>query len=274
MGKYFKAAAAATLALLIALLLLGSWLLFSPDRLRSGIASMLSGKGVSEVAISSCRPAFPLGMRMSGVAVRFRKGASLEAGELVVRFRFASLLGGRLSLDFDAGAYGGRINGKLEFLRAFSASGPFRLALDFAGIRVSECKFLDSPAGLLKGGIARGSLDYRAAAGRNSQGEGALRIAVREADFKSRIPALAGGFNSAEAEASWQGNAMQIRKFHLSGRDVQGSFRGRVFLHDDFSRSRLSMKGDFAPAGNPRQAFSVVVTGTVAEPAANLIQDG
>jgi len=279
MRRFFKIAVPSLIpALLLALILvsaaflLAGWFLFSPDRIRSGVASILSGKEpVSDVAISSCRPVFPPGIRMSGMSVKFKRGTSLEAREVILRPRFASLLGGRLSLDFDAGAYGGRIRGKLDFLQPVSASGPFRLALNFEDIRVAECRFLDSLTGLRTAGIARGSLDYRGRTGRLSQGEGALRVAVREADFKSRLPVLARGFHSAEAEASWQGNTLNIQKLHLTGQEVQGDFRGRIFLHEDFPRSRLLMKGDFAAIGDPGNVFFLVVTGTVAEPAANLM---
>ena len=244
---------------------------FPSDRVRDYIGSVVpaNNPGIS-LSIDSAKPGFPPGVRFTNPVINFKDkpGSTLEADVLTARPAPGSLLLGRLVLLLNADIYEGNMQARVGFADRFSTGDPIKLNVKLDNINIGKCSYLKAVSGRRLDGMLKGSGTY------NGKYEGWIDSAGN-AEFTlldGRIQLLKNmfGFDSLvfdriEANIILKNRILKMNKINLAGKQLSGSFSGKIFLDKNIRQSRLAMKGKVEiPALN--QKLSTVLKGTIANP--------
>lgn len=249
--------------------------LFSPFLRLGPLLAEAVSKGNGEAAFSceGSRLTFPLGLEMGDFRIDFRKrnNARLEADILNLRPKLAELLTGRLCLLVDAEAYGGAIDGRLEFLKYLTAQGPLKAKLSVSGVDLENCSYVSAVLGAPLKGKLKCALDFTGDSNDPLRGSGRMDFTISEGDFRAsrRTTGLITDirFNSMEAQIVFEQDKLKVGKLILASDSLHSVLKGYVFLkEDDWGASEVSLSGKLAlPAFTSRQ-MDFAITGTVAKP--------
>lgn len=248
--------------------------LFSPFLRLGPLLTEAISKGNGDAAFSCerSRLTFPLGLAMGDFRIDFKRlpNARIEASILNLRPKLAALLTGRLFLRVDAEAYGGVLDGRLEFLKYLTAQGPLKAKINVSGVDLEDCSYVSAVLGAPLKGKFSCALDYTGDGNDLLRGAGRMDFAISEGDFRAsrRTTGLITDirFNTLEAQVVFEQDKLKVGKLVLSSDSLHSILKGYVFLKNDWGASEVSLSGKLAlPAVTSRQ-MDFAITGTVAQP--------
>ncbi len=226
------------------------------------------------LSIDSARPGFPPGIRFHNIVAGFKDkpDSTIEADLLTVRPGLLTLLTGKRLLLLNADAYEGNIEATAGFAKTFSTGGPIKINAEFSDVDIGKCSYLKEVCGRRIAGRLEGSFAYdgkyrELMAGAGSAEftllDGSIQLLKKIFGFDKLV------FDSMKADLILKNRTLKINGLNLTGKELNGDFKGNIFLDDDIGRSRLDVKGKVKiPALNKR--LSIVMTGTIADPTARI----
>jgi len=245
------------------------------------------------VLIGKVRPSFPFGVKFLKTRVSFRENPDTNlfmAESLLIRPGLWSFLKGESKYWFDCLAYGGNIKGSVNFLDngGEASERPFTTSIELRDIRINDYEYLFTLIGRNVKGILGGIITYSGQGNLliNGTGEANLRISDGSVELLQPIFSLESvSFDDVRIKMILEKTKIKLTRVELEGREIKGTLSGTIGLKQNFSRSRLALKGSIEPLegffksenGAPRimklfkrrlreGKLSFVVRGTPADP--------
>lgn len=222
------------------------------------------------LSLDSVKLGFPPDIRLKNLLFSFKDkpGAILKADILRVRPGLASLLRRRLSLLFDVNTYEGNIKGSLNFTNLFSLKGPVNAEAEFDDINIGSSSYLRTLLGRQVIGKLKGSLSYNSNNRELIDGTGSAEITLLDGSVQLLKNVFGFDklvFDEIETDMVLKNRTLKMNKLNLTGKQLNGSLNGNIFLANDIKLSRLAMKGDVEILALNRN-FSIVINGTISNP--------
>jgi len=245
------------------------------------------------VLIGKVRPSFPFGVKFLKTRVAFRENPDTNlfmAESLLIRPGVWSFLKGESKYWFDCLAYGGDIKGSVNFsdIGGEAPERPFTTSIELRDIRINDYEYLFTLIGRNVKGILGGIITYSGQGNLliNGTGEANLRISDGSVELLQPIFSLESvSFNDLRIKMILDKTKIKLTRVELIGREIKGTLSGTIGLKQNFSRSRLALRGSIEPLegffksenGAPRimklfkrrlrgGKLSFVVRGTPADP--------
>ncbi|MGD2125823.1 MAG: type II secretion system protein GspN [Desulfobacteraceae bacterium] len=230
--------------------------LFPSDALRDYLQASVEGVDPRlSLSIEKLSPSFNAGVKLLKAELSHRElpgGVLFRAERLLIRPKIWSLLRGKRTFLFRAFAHKGELKGYAEFAEN-SLAGPFTLSLQLRDIQIEELEDLRDLLGRrVQGGLSGTvSLSGKYDALIDGHGEADLRLAKGSVELLEPIL----GLQSVEFEDLWvkvllKNRKMELAQAALRGPNMTGRLTGTVVLREEFSKSRLDLKGTIEPLGD------------------------
>lgn len=253
------------------------WLRFPPDFIESQVILKISEINPRViVSMDDARLSLPAGIEFRKLKILFKdmKNSTLEAERVAAKIQLLNLLAGRLSYQIDGNAYQGNVAAEVSFRKHFSTDGPIESDIRFEGIDIGGCSYVKAVLGRVISGNLSGRFLFEGLREDAANGSGKIELTLANGYFQllqdffgmDRI-----AFKKLEGEAALTNRILKINRLIFIGDQFQGTFRGSIFLENDFLKSRLDIRGemDIPPAKMRNQAMSL--TGTVEDPVFNIL---
>lgn len=245
------------------------------------------------VWVGKVRPSFPFGMKFlkTRVSLRAKPDTNIFMAEsLLIKPGLWSYLKGKSKYRFDCLAYGGDVNGSVYFADNGEAVSerPFTTSMELRDIRVHDYEYLFTLIGRNVKGILGGIITYSGQGNLliNGTGEANLRISNGSVELLQPIFSMESvSFDDLSIKMILEKTKIKLNRVELKGREIKGTLSGTIGLKQNFSRSRLALRGSIEPLedlfksenGAPRMMklfkrrlkggkLSFVVRGTPADP--------
>jgi len=245
------------------------------------------------VLVGKVRPSFPFGMKLLKTRVSLRENPDIDlfmAESLLIRPGLWSFLKGESKYWFDCLAYGGDIKGSVHFSDngREATERPFTTSIELRDIRINDYEYLFTLIGRNVKGILGGIITYSGQGSLliNGTGEANLRISGGSVELLQPIFSLESvSFDDLWIKMILDKTKIKLTRVELEGRDIKGTLSGTIGLKQNFSKSRLALRGSIEPLegffkgenGAPRVMklfkrrlrkgkLSFVVRGTPADP--------
>jgi len=245
------------------------------------------------VWIGEVRPLLPFGVRLLKTRVSLKEDPDtnlLIAESLIIKPRLWSFLKGESKYGVDCFAYGGDIKGTVHFSEdgGEATDRPFTTSMELRGLRINDYEYLFKLIGRNVKGILGGNITYSGQGSFliNGTGDASLRISDGSVELMQPVFSL----KSVNFDDLWIKMILDKRKINLTrveigGKEIKGTLSGTIGLKQNFSNSRLALRGSIEPLagffksenGAPRMMtlfkrrlrkgkLSFVVRGTPADP--------
>jgi len=247
------------------------YLCFPSDNAAGYIQSTFLGNNPDVVfSFDSATPCVPPGLRLNNVEIGLRSAPDVvfRAGALKIRPVLAKFLTGKVSLIMNTDAYGGKMHTDIHFANRFSTEGPVSIHNGFSAINLGQCPALHAAAGRRIGGILSGTFSYDVRSDRITGGTGSAHFSLLDGSvqlLKDIFSLSQMDFNTMETDLTLKNRTLTITRMEIAGNEFSGSFSGRIFLKEEISRSRLSIKGTIRIHAINRD-ISTTLNGTIANP--------
>ena len=245
------------------------------------------------VLVGKVRPSFPFGVKFLKPRVSLRESPDIDlfmADSLLIRPGLWSFLKGESKYRFDCLAYGGDIKGSVHFSDngGEASERPFTTSIELRDIRVNDYEYLFTLIGRNVKGILGGIITYSGQGNLliNGTGEANLRISDGSVELLQPIFSLESvSFDDLRIKMILEKTKIKLTHVELKGREIKGTLSGTIGLKQNFSKSRLALRGSIEPLegffkgenGAPRimklfkrrlrkGKLSFVVRGTPADP--------
>ncbi len=245
------------------------------------------------VLVGKVRPSFPFGVKFLKTRVSLRENPDTNlfmAESLLIKPGLWSFLKGESKYWFDCLAYGGDIKGSVNFLDngGEASERPFTTSIELRDIRVNDYEYLFTLIGRNVKGILGGIITYSGQGDLliNGTGEANLRISGGSVELLQPIFSLESvSFDDLWIKMVLEKTKIKLTRVELKGREIKGTLSGTIGLKQNFSKSRLALRGSIEPLegflkgenGAPRimklfkrrlrkGKLSFVVRGTPADP--------
>ena len=244
---------------------------FPSDNAANYIKSMVvAGNPNVVLSFDSANLCFPPGIKLDNVEISFRDKPDLilRMDALKMRPAIARLLSGKLSLLLYANAYGGNMRTNINFANRFSTDGPVKVNTGFSGIDLGKCSCLKVATGRRIDGMFSGSLSYNGKWDRITSGTGSARLTLLGGNVQLLRDIFSLGelnFDKMEADITLKNRILKITSLEMTGKQLNGSFSGNIFLNENIMRSRLGIKGNIKIHAMNRE-ISTTLNGTIANP--------
>ncbi len=166
------------------------------------------------------------GVRARGVKLSQESGLSVPIDELTASVRLLPLLAGRVSLDFDARLYDGRVRGVADL-----RGEPRRVSATVEGIDVGAILPLRKAAGADLLGVLHGSADLSLPSAPGGQPEGRIDLSLKDAGLAGGqlpVPGMTTGltlprmsFGEVTAAVALGGGKATFEKLEAKGGDAE-----------------------------------------------------
>jgi type II secretion system protein N len=261
----------------ILIFMLFLWLRYPPDFIESQVISKISETNPrATVSMDDARLSLPAGIELRKLKIVFKDlgNSTLEAERLAAQIQLLNLLTGRFSYRMNGDAYRGNVAAKVSFRKYFSTDGPVESDVRFEGIHIGECSYMKAVLGRVISGNLSGRFLFEGLREDAADGSGRIELVLADGYFQllqdffgmDRI-----AFKKLEGEAALMNRTLKINRLILVGDHFQGTFRGNIVLENDFSKSRLDIKGEMdVPLAKMRNQ-SMLLTGTVENPVFNAL---
>jgi type II secretion system protein N len=242
------------------------------DHLRAVFASRFPQ---TRLTLATARLSLPPGLATDRATFRFagQPEGPLSLERLTLRPALWPLLQGRVTWLATAEGYGGTLEGRIAFPRAFSLSGPPTAEGAFRELQAERNAWLRELLFRPVTGRLRGTWRYTGAAGTLWDGTGQLDFTWTNGSFPLR-EALLGverlDFNRIEGRIGYRNGALQLTQLTLTGDRLRLSCRGNILLAERWADSRLDLTGTVELAGAGGKRARVAIEGTVANPKTRL----
>ena len=210
------------------------------------------------VLVGKVRPSFPFGVKFLKTRVSLRENPDTNlfmAESLLIRPGLWSFLKGESKYRFDCLAYGGDIKGSVHFLDngGEASERPFTTSIELRDIRINDYEYLFTLIGRNVKGILGGIITYNGQGNLliNGTGEANLRISDGSVELLQPIFSLESvSFDDLRIKMILDKTKIKLTHVELNGREIKGTLSGTIGLKQNFSRSRLALRGSIEPLEN------------------------
>jgi type II secretion system protein N len=256
----------------IVMLLIFLTLRFPGDALTDYLKASLSARYPQFVfSLGGIRPSFPPGLALSAitVGVRDRPDAIVRADALAVRPGGLSLLSGRFTILTAAEAYGGAMQGRVDFSRRLSLQGPLSAAMDIQDLRIEKCAWLKEVFARQITGTLKGTFSFSGTTETMQNGTGNIDFVLTNGTFPlmenffgfDKIE-----FTRVEGKVSFRGGALKITQLTLNGDQLRASLKGNIILADDVRDSQIELSGTMEMPTQNNRRVTLSISGTLGNP--------
>ncbi|MDA8126954.1 MAG: type II secretion system protein GspN [Deltaproteobacteria bacterium] len=269
--KLSRAVAGYLLAALIMLPIL-LYLRFPGEAVRDYIKASVAARFPQSLpSLGAVRPSFLPGLAIENVTVGFRgrPEAALHADGLTVRPEALALLRGRFALLLTAEGYGGRAQGRIDYTRLFSFTGPYKAQVDFRDVRVEKCGWLTDALSRRITGTLKGTVALTGAPQTAETGTGNLDFTLTGGSYPL-LENLLGfeklDFAKVEGKTSYRNGALRITQLILTGETLRLSLKGNILLAELTRDSRLDLTGTVEIPAQNNKRVAIAIGGTLGNP--------
>lgn len=199
-----------------------------------------------DLSIDHIRPAFPPGLRLSGVTLTYGELPPAQIDRITVRPRLVSLLRSEKTINLSAKAYAGSIQSRLQ-LRLSSAVHPTRLQVRVKSVAIER---LPLPKTLAERDIT-GRLDGELVYDSSAQKKKAVaKLQITQGAVKIQSPILPVQklvYDLLEADIAVEQESIRIEHCEVKGDQVNANVSGRIVRKEPFENSILNLKGMIVP---------------------------
>lgn len=211
-------------------------------------------------SLASVSLSFPPGLKMENVVLGFKgspeSGARLES--LSVRPRLTGYFVGRSSFAMNAVAYGGALQGRVNFPHLTPTEIPASAEIKLENLNLAKIAYLKERLGLQIGGQLSGVFTYR--------GDSQFDFDVRNGAYQL-VDKLFGfdrlDFSKAEGQITIKGGLLKINKLKLTGDKINFSLKGDIVLNPDIKNSAINLTGTMELVAVNSKKISLSITGTI-----------
>ncbi len=225
------------------------WYLFPSEYFAEYIERSITayGKDVS-VEIEGANPAFPTGVKLTGLKVTTTLVQSVPIDYIKVRIGVISLIKLDPVIYFSAGLFGGTIKGSVKIpernIKNLSVDD-----VSVKGIDTALCaRFFEAYLpGFSIAGIIDADGSY-ATSGRQSNGK--INVLIKQLSVKPDKPFLtlaSLSFTEITAQIQVKNKRIHIEECDIDGNEFDGSIKGSVIVKAPLNRSVLRLSGKFKP---------------------------
>lgn len=212
------------------------------------------------LSLASVSLSFPPGLKMENVLLGFKdnpeSGTRLES--LRVRPRLSGYLVGRSSFAMNAVAYGGAVQGRVNFPHLIPDKIPTSAEIKLENLNLEKIVYLKEKLGRQISGKLSGAFTYR--------GDSQFDFDVQNGTYQL-LDKLFGfdrlDFSQAEGQITLKGGLLKINKLKLKGDRINCSLRGDIVLNPDFKNSEINLTGTMELAAMNNKKISLAITGTI-----------
>jgi type II secretion system protein N len=223
------------------------------------------------IVMDAVKPSVPPGIAIQNLTAAFRgrPEATIHADRLVITPGWLSLLRGRFSFLVKASGYEGRLSGKSESLRAFSVKGPYLATVEFDGIRLDKCLWLQDFFPHQLSGILKGSFSFNGTPGTLKTSSGKLDAAIANGGFQ--LSGFLWGFDKisfsrTDLKMELKNGALRISGLTLTGDKMRITLKGNILVADDFKMSRMDLSGSAEIQGLGGRRIPITIGGEFGNP--------
>ena len=212
------------------------------------------------LSLASVSLSFPPGLQMEKVLLGSKdnpeSGVRLESFR--VRPRLSGYLVGRSSLALSAVAYGGAVQGRVNFPRLALDKMPTSAEITLENLELGKIAALKQKLGRQISGKFSGVYTY--------QGENLIDFTVKNGSYPL-VEKLFGfdrlDFSRVEGQLALKGGVLKINKLKLTGDKISFSLKGAIILNPVFNNSEINLTGTMELASMNNKKLSLSITGTV-----------
>ncbi len=215
----------------------------------------------ASLSLASVSPNFPPGLKMANVIMSFKDNpaSDVRLESLIVRPRLLGFIVGRSSFAMNAVAYGGAMQGRVNFPNLLPDKIPTSAEVKLENLNLEKIAYLKERLGRQISGKLSGVYTYR---GSDSQFDfnvqnGTYQLVEKISGF-DRID-----FSRAEGQITLKGGLLKINKLKLTGDKINLSLKGDIVLNPDFKNSEISLTGTIELAAMNNKKMSLTITGTI-----------
>ncbi len=212
------------------------------------------------VSLSSVSVALPPGLILENMLFGFRDDleANIRLDQCRVRPRLLGYLTGRSSFAVRAIAYGGSLQGVVNYADFTPKKIPSDAEVRFQGINLDKIAYLKKKLGRQISGALGGSYRYK--------GDSQLDFTIQKGSYQL-LEQMFGmdklDFNTLEGQLSLKGGVLKVTRLNLKGANFNCSLKGDITLNSDFKKSVLNMSGSVEIAALNNKKISILLTGTL-----------
>ena len=245
------------------------------------------------VLVGKVRPSFPLGVKFlkSRVCLRENPDTHLLITEsLLIKPRLWSFLKGESKYGFDCLAYGGDIKGSVHFLDngGKASERSFTTSMELRDLRIDDYEYLFTLIGRNVKGVLEGLITYSGQGSLLINGTGEANLRISDGSVQLLQPIFSWksvSFDDLSIKMILDKTKIKLTRVEMEGREIKGTLSGTIGLKQNFSKSRLALRGSIEPLedflknenGSPRMMklfkrrlrkgkLSFVVRGTPEDP--------
>lgn len=204
-----------------------------------------------KVTFKDIRPAFPPGLKLTGVNLFHQEKEFLKADYLKLTPGLFSLISDRKKIRVTASSLGGMFQTSLSYKERPGGPDLF-VKTDIESIQLEKLPLEE----LIPGGGLKGLLDLKGewdiSGQKVKKGEVEILLKAATVAIKSPIPDInALSFDTIQVIGEITNNRMEIKKGDVAGKEADGSVTGFIDLKIPLETSALDLKGTV----KPRQEF-------------------
>ena len=207
------------------------------------------------ILFGKVRPSFPFGVKFLKARVSLRENPDTNlfmAESLLIRPGLWSFLKGESKYRFDCLAYGGELKGSVYFSDngEEASERPFTTSIELRDIRINDYEYLFALIGRNVKGILGGIITYSGQGNLliNGTGEANLRISNGSVELLQPIFSLESvSFDDVSIKMILEKTKIKLTRVEMEGREIKGTLSGTIGLRQNFSKSRLALRGSIEP---------------------------
>jgi type II secretion system protein N len=224
------------------------YLLFPSQTISALIVERITqGSPDVQVSIRESQPVFPPGLKLEPLSIEYARIPILRMPHLKVMPSLFSMLSDGKQMTFNGPLGHGSLKGNAEFL--MDGQRPqTRIIMNLTEVPMEVFEFLRRwPAYQLSGDMTA-YLDYDSRKGSGGTTNLKMQVSPTRIVFDPPLLGLAQmDFTLLESEMTLTQRMLQIKRFELSGNQLEGRITGSIVLKQPLEKSRLSLTCTFKP---------------------------
>jgi type II secretion system protein N len=200
-----------------------------------------------EVSIGNVFPTFPPGLRFDTVSFEYAGNRMLEAEEMRVVPRLASLLRARRILLFSLNAYSGSVIGK-AYIIAINKNGQFDLEAIISGMQLADIPVIKNQSAFKLSGVLGMEISYQN--GPKIGNTMRARMEILDIELQSENLFLNQdflAFERIEAYLFMRDGRIELESCNFTGDQLDGMLSGFGVLKNPVNKSTIDLSGRLNP---------------------------
>jgi type II secretion system protein N len=228
------------------------------------------------LSLGDVAPALPWGVTIAKAELRFLEHGDRSITVEGVRLMpsLIALLQGRTALRVKGTGYGGNIDVRAEYPRAFSLSGPVKAELDCANIPVQQVPALQELLMRKVTGKLNADLTFSGKLDKFREGRGRFKFTVQNGVYPLQEPVMGIDkldFTIIDGDVQLGERTLKVLRLTLTGEKMTYTLKGNLSLGDgDLVQGSLDMTGTLEVRGTNRK-IPFNLSGTFGNPVVRLM---